>query len=380
MDYSSSASKIEGNSSNFNDGLISLDSIAFDGVWSGAAHDNLTSDLSAAIENAKAQINEVKRFVGVLGVVQLYKSKKERLASVRYALDRCDPETQQSAISSYNAEIADLNASISELKEIITSELSSFSSASSDVNSINFLIDKSYKSSADEVNNSVVEGISVDLISNYRSGGSGYYSSGVASAGSSGGGYTYYSGGSSGGSGSGSSSSGGDITRPLSELEDTDGEFINYYQYNYKESYGYGTTISSSGCGPTAMAMVLTKLTGKKVSPVDTANWSLNNGYRIPNCGTAWAYFGALAPKYGVSCKQMGVTRENIINNLKAGKILIMSMGPGDFTRSGHYIVLRGITEDGRIIVSDPNSEKRSNQTWDISVFLSQGSQVWAFS
>ena len=186
---------------------------------------------------------------------------------------------------------------------------------------------------------------------------------------------------SSGGSytNTGANVSSGTVTRDLTELEDTDGEFVHYYQYNYKDSYGYGTTIASSGCGPTAMAMVLTKMTGKKVTPVDTANWSLANGHRVKNNGTAWSFFGAIAPQYGISCQQMGVSKSNIIDNLKAGKMLIMSMGPGHFTSGGHYIVLRGITEDGRIIVADPNSEKRSQQTWDVSVFLNEGKQIWAF-
>jgi hypothetical protein len=56
-----------------------------------------------------------------------------------------------------------------------------------------------------------------------------------------------------------------------------------------------------------------------------------------------------------------------------------MSMGPGHFTKGGHFIVLRGTTEDGRIIVADPNSETRSKQTWDVSVFLNEGKQLWAF-
>ena len=127
------------------------------------------------------------------------------------------------------------------------------------------------------------------------------------------------------------------------------------------------------------MAMVLTKMTGKKVTPVETANWSLSNGHRVKNNGTAWSFFGAIAPQYGISCTQMGVSKSNIVDNLKAGKMLIMSMGPGHFTKGGHYIVLRGITEDGKIIVADPNSESRSQQVWDVSVFLNEGKQIWAF-
>lgn len=156
------------------------------------------------------------------------------------------------------------------------------------------------------------------------------------------------------------------------------GDFVNYYQYNYQESYGYGTTIASSGCGPTAMAMVLTAVTGEEVTPVEAANWSMEHGHRIKNNGTAWAYFDDIAEDYGVECEQMGVSRDNIISNLSEGKYVIAVVGPGHFTKGGHYIVLTGITEDGKITVADPNSETRSQQTWDVNVFLNEGRQLWA--
>ena len=159
----------------------------------------------------------------------------------------------------------------------------------------------------------------------------------------------------------------------------TKGEFVNFYQKNYNQSYGYGTTIANAGCGPTSMAMVLTYLLGETHDPVEIANWSLKRGYHVKGEGTAWAFFKACADSYGVECQQMGISKDAIINNLKAGKVIIMNVGPGHFTSGGHYIVLRGITDDGKIIVADPASEKRSNQVWDIDVFLKEGKQMWVF-
>ena len=157
-------------------------------------------------------------------------------------------------------------------------------------------------------------------------------------------------------------------------------EFVNYYQTDYNESYGYGSTIASAGCGPTSMAMVLTYLKGETIDPVETANWSLANGHRVKNNGTAWSFFNAIADEYGVNSKQMSVSRSNITNSLQDGNMVIMSMGPGHFTNGGHYIVLTGMNEDGSINVADPNSESKSKKTWDIDVFLNEGRQVWSFS
>ena len=153
-------------------------------------------------------------------------------------------------------------------------------------------------------------------------------------------------------------------------------EFVNYYQYNYSEPYSEGS-IATSGCGPTSLAMVLTYLLGEEVSPVETAE--LGNGDYTCSAGTCWDYFGDMADRYGVNCEQMGISEDNIVNNLENGETLIMSMGPGHFTSGGHFIVLRGIDENNNIIVSDPASEDRSNQTWDLDVFLDEGTQIWAF-
>ncbi len=158
------------------------------------------------------------------------------------------------------------------------------------------------------------------------------------------------------------------------------GEFVNYYQTNYSNPYGTdGGTIATSGCGPTAMAMVLTYLTGDEITPVETAEYGDNNGYYVHNEGTSWTYFGDIADEYDVECTQTGVSEENIISALEDDKPVIMSMGPGTFTRGGHFIVLTGLNDDGTISVADPNSEVRSQTNYDIDVFLNEGKGMWSF-
>lgn len=155
------------------------------------------------------------------------------------------------------------------------------------------------------------------------------------------------------------------------------GDFVNYYQGNYSQPYSQGT-IATSGCGPTSAAMVLTYLTGNEVSPVETAEFG--NGTYTCSEGTYWSYFGDIADKYGVQCTEQSVNKENIINGLQGDNPVIMSMGPGTFTSSGHFIVLRDIDENGMVTIADPNSESRSNQTYDINVFLKEGKEMWAYS
>lgn len=60
-------------------------------------------------------------------------------------------------------------------------------------------------------------------------------------------------------------------------------------------------------------------------------------------------------------------------------------MSKGHFTSSGHFMVLRGVTSEGKILVADPASKKRSEQEWDISIILDEarkgaaaGGPLWA--
>lgn len=40
-------------------------------------------------------------------------------------------------------------------------------------------------------------------------------------------------------------------------------------------------------------------------------------------------------------------------------------MTRGHFTERGHFIILRGVTLEGRVLVADPNSRERSLAAWE---------------
>lgn len=50
-------------------------------------------------------------------------------------------------------------------------------------------------------------------------------------------------------------------------------------------------------------------------------------------------------------------------------------MSAGHFTSSGHFIVLRGI-QDEQILVADPASRTRSEQSWELSIILNEASKA----
>ncbi len=137
-------------------------------------------------------------------------------------------------------------------------------------------------------------------------------------------------------------------------------------------SYGRRTTIKSSGCGPTAMAMVASTITGQTITPIEMADWSLANGYRVYNAGTSRGLFPAAAANWGFECQGLEKSAKKVVNALSNGRLVIAIMGKGHFTNNGHYIVLRGISEDGLIMVADPASRTRSEQLWDLSIIMNE--------
>lgn len=150
------------------------------------------------------------------------------------------------------------------------------------------------------------------------------------------------------------------------------------------KKYG-SSTIKISGCAPTSLSMVISALTGKTVTPPEVSNWA-GPKYYIKGAGSSWSIFDGAANKWGLKVSQISKRNpQAILNNLKKGNPIIVSMGRGDFTRAGHFIVLRGVNANGKILVNDPNSAKRSQQTWDLSTIISQSSKkgnspFWVFS
>lgn len=132
------------------------------------------------------------------------------------------------------------------------------------------------------------------------------------------------------------------------EGEETFDEVPLYFQTDYpNDMYGSGN-IASSGCSITCVAMVASYLTGHEYLPDELAD-----------------YFGGRAEnniarlEYACDALQLPWKKttnwHETLNELKEGKIAIVLMNSKSiFTASQHFIVLTGMTEDGKIMVHDP--------------------------
>ena len=141
--------------------------------------------------------------------------------------------------------------------------------------------------------------------------------------------------------------------------------FPLYNQLDYpNKRFGSGT-VATSGCGITSLAMVATYLTGHTFLPDELAGYF--GGYGENNVQRL---------EYGAKQMQLPIRKADnirqIFSAMKEGNIAILLMNHlSIFTESQHFIVLNGMTKDGKYLVADsyaPNYEK-----WDLKRGFEEG-------
>ena len=145
--------------------------------------------------------------------------------------------------------------------------------------------------------------------------------------------------------------------------------------------YPYGNgVIGVQGCGPTSLSMVaLHLLQDAKYTPIYMADYAMQNGYYVEGTGTAWNLMTEGAKKLGLKVKEVSLVENLVLRNLQQGRPIICAMGPGEFTQSGHFIVLTGV-EDGKIRINDCNSKIRSEKLWEFEELEHQIKNMWVYS
>lgn len=121
-----------------------------------------------------------------------------------------------------------------------------------------------------------------------------------------------------------------------------------YFQTDYPDTmYGAGT-VATSGCSITCLAMVATYMTGHSYLPDQLARYfggrAVNNMARM---------------EHGSNVMQLPYSKNTnwheTLAALENGKIAIVLLNEKSaFTASQHFVVLTGITEDGKVLVNDP--------------------------
>lgn len=122
----------------------------------------------------------------------------------------------------------------------------------------------------------------------------------------------------------------------------------NFYQTDYPDvRYGAGS-VKTQGCGITSLAMVASYLTGHTYTPDVLAKYF----GKFP--GTNIEIMEHAAEKLQLPYYKATDMRE-AFQAVKDGCIVICMMNNQSvFTQSAHFIVLKQMTEDGRIFINDP--------------------------
>ena len=149
----------------------------------------------------------------------------------------------------------------------------------------------------------------------------------------------------------------------------------------------YGSDdIGRYGCGPAVMAMAVYSLTGEETDPAQMARAAVSGGHWAKKSGSYLSIVPCLAEEFNLKSETIPKKKpESLEEALLSGKLLVALMGPGHFTKGGHFILIRGITLNGTLLVADPNSRDRSLQEWDAQLLLDElssstahGAPLWS--
>ena len=145
------------------------------------------------------------------------------------------------------------------------------------------------------------------------------------------------------------------------------------------EKYG-SDFLAVTGCGPTCLAMAGYYLTGSlNMNPRDLAKFAEDNGYYAKGYGSSWTLISEGSSRLGLKATELPLVKKKMTDALEAGHPVILALGAGDFTTTGHYIVLTGL-QDGQFTLNDPNSVLNSEKLWSYEQLEGQIRNIWEIS
>lgn len=146
-------------------------------------------------------------------------------------------------------------------------------------------------------------------------------------------------------------------------------------RWGYME-YGDGM-VAKNGCGPMCLAMAGYYVTGNAAFyPDRIVEFAQKNDFYSPGNGSKWTLISVGGPALGLEVTELPLVENKIAAYLNSGNPVIAVMGPGDFTASGHFIVLTGY-RDGMVTVNDPNSYVNSGKEWEFARIQDQIKNLW---
>jgi hypothetical protein len=168
--------------------------------------------------------------------------------------------------------------------------------------------------------------------------------------------------------------------------EETTNRTIDYVplldQQDYPDIPFSQGTVSTSGCGITCVAMIGSYFRNEFISPGD-----LGKQFNLPGMGND-KRMEAASNALGLPLQGATYSWSKAYEALQNGQLVICLQHEGIFTSGGHFIVLTGINEEGKITVNDPYGYNwtRSEETiegfangFEIEQITKAGVKYWIY-
>lgn len=148
------------------------------------------------------------------------------------------------------------------------------------------------------------------------------------------------------------------------------GDFPFMFQCDYGDASFAGGTICNAGCGLTSTAMVISALTGEKVTPIDLAKKFDCDSTSNMSCVAQWVQlYGLQVEVKSLPASSSNDDFKNTINNYLKNGYMVVTSGKNSagfsnstrspFTSAGHYVVFYGIDTSGYWLIADPAGHNR---------------------
>jgi hypothetical protein len=148
------------------------------------------------------------------------------------------------------------------------------------------------------------------------------------------------------------------------------------FQGDYREAVcvvaGRSRSVHSSGCGAVSAFMAIRHITGADAPDPEALFSEAYARGEYTGSGLGHASIARMLRENGVTAEWIGRSERRVRRALFSGRPVIAHMGEGTFTNDGHYILLTGVTPDGRIIVNDPGSRARTGGAYALELIFSE--------
>lgn len=139
------------------------------------------------------------------------------------------------------------------------------------------------------------------------------------------------------------------------------GSFVSQFDPRFATKSFGGSNIAKEGCGPAVATMAINDITGRNINLGNAANYATMRGYT--GSGTNIGYFKDIFANQGIASSYVN-NKNDIMGALSRGHETVLlgrdasnrSKANSPFGPGSHYVLAKGLTPNGDIVVNDPES------------------------